>query len=74
MEGYGDSESESEDDDMDSVSVIADRTRDRLSGTGSTHSNDSVIIPHPFRVIIILFPVRASPRTDPRTRTTPERG
>ena len=37
---YGDSESESEDDDLDSVSVIADRTRDRLSGTGSTHSHD----------------------------------
>ena len=40
MEPYGDSESESEDDDLDSVSVIADRTRDRLSGTGSTHSHD----------------------------------
>ena len=39
-EPYGDSESES-DDDLDSVSVIADRTRDRLSGTGSTHSQDS---------------------------------
>lgn len=25
---------------MDSVSVIVDRTRDRLSGTGSTHSHD----------------------------------
>ena len=43
MEPYGDSESESEDDDLDSVSVIADRGRDRLSGTGSTHSNDSGI-------------------------------
>jgi hypothetical protein len=41
---YGNSESESdEEDDLDSVSVIADRTRDRLSGTGSTlsgHSHD----------------------------------
>ena len=43
VEPYGDSESESEDDDLDSVSVIADRGRDRLSGTGSTHSNDSGI-------------------------------
>ena len=43
MEPYGDSESESEDDDLDSVSVIADRGRDRLSGTGSTHSADSGI-------------------------------
>ena len=42
-EPYGDSESESEDDDLDSVSVIVDRGRDRLSGTGSTHSNDSGI-------------------------------
>jgi len=41
LEPYGDSESESEDDDLDSVSVIADRTRDRLSGTGSTHSHES---------------------------------
>ena len=41
LEPYGDSESESDDDDLDSVSVIADRTRDRLSGTGSTHSHES---------------------------------
>jgi len=43
LDPYGDSEEEESEEELDSVSVVADRAgcRDRLSGTGSTHSGGS---------------------------------